>query len=67
MLELAELVIEMTGSTSSIVYRPLPTDDPSSASPTSRWPGGCSAGSRRSSCVDGLRRTIDEYLHDHGA
>lgn len=32
--ELAEIVIEMTGSQSRIVYRPLPTDDPRQRRPT---------------------------------
>ena len=31
--ELAELTIELTGSTSKIVYRPLPTDDPKQRCP----------------------------------
>ena len=44
--ELAEMVIAMTGSRSKLVHRPLPADDPRSASPTSRWPASCSAGSR---------------------
>lgn len=33
MRELAELVIEMTGSSSSITYRPLPVDDPKQRRP----------------------------------
>jgi UDP-glucuronate decarboxylase len=28
MLELADLVLELTDSTSNLVYRPLPSDDP---------------------------------------
>ena len=33
MLELAELVIELTGSSSSITYEPLPSDDPTQRRP----------------------------------
>lgn len=33
MLELAELVLELTGSTSKIVYRPMPQDDPKQRKP----------------------------------
>ena len=37
--ELAELVMELTGSKSKLVYRPLPADDPVQPhGPTSRWP-----------------------------
>ena len=44
--QLAELVIEMTGSKSTIIEKPLPTDDPKQRSPTSNWRRGSSAGSR---------------------
>ena len=43
--QLAELVIELTGSASKLVFRPLPADDPCSASPTSLWPASAWAGS----------------------
>ena len=33
MLELAELVLELTGSASEIVHRPLPVDDPTQRKP----------------------------------
>ncbi len=33
MRELADLVLEITGSSSQIVYRPLPTDDPTRRQP----------------------------------
>ncbi len=39
MLQLAELVVELTGSTSRIVYKPLPQDDPRQRQPdiTKAW------------------------------
>ncbi len=36
MLELAQLVLELTGSRSKLVHKPLPQDDPHSAAPTFR-------------------------------
>lgn len=33
MLELAELVLELTGSKSGVAYRPLPQDDPARRKP----------------------------------
>jgi len=51
--QIAETIISMTGSTSKIVYRPLPTDDPSSAAPISRVPARSSAGSRKCSSKKG--------------
>ena len=50
--ELAAIVLELTGSKSKIMHMPLPSDDRSSASPTSRWPARCSTtGNPRSSCA----------------
>ena len=52
MLELAELVLELTGSKSKLVFQPLPQDDPRQttprcAVPTSPWPSRNWAGSLR--------------------
>ena len=60
LLELAKTVIEVTESRSEIVYEALPIDDPQQRRPTSPAPATCSAGSRRSSSRDGLRRTIEQ-------
>ena len=38
MNELAKIVIRLTNSSSKIVYRPLPGDDPKHVSPILRWP-----------------------------
>ena len=51
--EIARTIIRMTGSKSQIVYRPLPTTTRRCASPTSRAPARCSAGSRRSASKKG--------------
>ena len=65
MLELAELVLEVTGSTSEIVFEPLPDRrSRRSAGPTSPARASCSAGSRRSSSREGLARTHDWYREE---
>ena len=54
LLELAEAVIEVTGSSSEIVYEALPTDDPKIRQPDiDLRQAGCSAGSPRSQLRDG--------------
>ena len=50
LLELAETVIEVTGSRSEIVHEALPTDDPKIRQPDITR-ASCWAGSRRSSCA----------------
>jgi UDP-glucuronate decarboxylase len=61
MLELAQLVLELTGSTSQIVFRPLPSDDP-----RQRQPDISLARSRLGwepvvPLREGLMRTIDYF------
>ncbi len=53
LLELAETIIELTGSKSGIVHEALPIDDPRYAGPTSRSPSRSSAGSPRWGCAKG--------------
>ena len=54
--ELAELVIELTGSKSKLVHKPLPADDPDQA-PARHHAGqeAARAGSRRCRCAKGWR------------
>jgi UDP-glucuronate decarboxylase len=52
--ELAELVIELTGSASRLVQRPLPQDDPRQRQPDIAKAATSSAGSRKSSCAKAL-------------
>jgi len=52
-LELAHLVLDVTGSSSELVFEPLPTDDPTAGNPISRSRVSCCTGSRRSRCVRG--------------
>ena len=59
-LQLAEIVLELTGSKSKLIeYRPLPTDDPRQRQPRHHAaPRTCWDGSRRSKLRDGLKKTI---------
>jgi len=65
MLELAQIVLELTGSRSKIVHKPLPSDDPTRRRPditrAQQWLGWQPAVGLR----EGLARTIpyfDEVL-----
>ena len=59
--EFAELVIEMTGSSSSVVYRPLPTDDPHVRQPDITLARRLLGWEPKVELAEGLRRTIDAY------
>ena len=58
MLELARLVLEVTGSHSDIVFRPLPTDDPTRRCPDITLARETLGWSPRVELRDGLERTI---------
>jgi dTDP-glucose 4,6-dehydratase len=59
LLELAETVKELTGSTSEIVYEALPTDDPKQRRPDISLARELLGWSPEVSLRDGLRMTID--------
>ena len=68
--ELAEIVLDLTGSSSRIVHEPLPIDDPKRRRPTSVAPTSCSTGGRRRRCAKDLYVTIayfDRLLQDETA
>ena len=60
-LELAERVIRMTGSTSKIVFKPLPTDDPKQRQPDIKLAKEKRGWQPTVELEDGLKRMI-EYL-----
>ncbi|MCB0965414.1 MAG: SDR family oxidoreductase [Ilumatobacter sp.] len=64
MLELADLVIELTGSSSEVVHHPLPSDDPQLRRPDISLAETQLGWSPRVALRDGLRRTID-WLVEH--
>jgi UDP-glucuronate decarboxylase len=63
MLELAELVIELTGSRSKIIYLPLPADDPRQRQPDIGLAMRELGWKPKVQLRDGLARTID-YFED---
>ena len=54
--QLADIVLELTGSGSKLVARPLPADDPAHGGPTLRSLSSGWAGNRRSPCARGWPR-----------
>ncbi|WEV79711.1 SDR family oxidoreductase [Janibacter cremeus] len=64
MLELAELVLELTGSSSQIHHRPLPEDDPTRRRPDISRARDVLGWEPRARLRDGLVRTI-AYFTDH--
>ncbi len=60
LLELAEAVIEVTGSKSEILFEPLPVDDPQVRQPDISLAREVLGWEPQVSLRDGLRRTIDE-------
>jgi UDP-glucuronate decarboxylase len=63
MLELAELVLELTGSTARLEFRPLPTDDPKQRRPDPAKAKAVLDWEARIPLREGLAKTID-YFRD---
>ena len=59
--ELAQIVIEMTGSRSELAYHPLPTDDPRQRQPDISLAGEVLGWKPKAELREGLRRTIDYF------
>jgi UDP-glucuronate decarboxylase len=59
--ELANIVLEMTGSRSEIVHHPLPTDDPRQRQPDISLAGEVLGWKPKAELREGLRRTIDYF------
>ena len=60
-LELAELVLEMTGSSSEIVFEPLPVDDPTQRQPDLTLAREILGWRPTVALRDGLERTIPAF------
>jgi UDP-glucuronate decarboxylase len=61
MVELAELVIELTGSRSEIVFESLPQDDPAQRRPDITLAGTALGWEPGVMLIDGLKRTIEYF------
>lgn len=61
MLELAQSVIELTGSTSSIVHHPLPQDDPKQRQPNIERARSELGWEPTIELADGLQRTVEYF------
>jgi UDP-glucose 4-epimerase len=61
--ELAELVVQVTGSTSEIVYEPLPVDDPSQRQPDITLARTLLGWEPTVDLEEGLRRTAEYFRH----
>ena len=61
MLELAEIVLELTGSGSEIVYEPLPIDDPTQRQPDLTLAREILGWAPTVSLREGLERTIPAF------
>lgn len=59
--ELAEMIVEMTGSNSEIVYKPLPVDDPTRRCPDITRAKATLGWEPTVSIEEGLRHTIDYF------
>jgi UDP-glucuronate decarboxylase len=60
-LELASMVIEITGSRSRIVHRPRPQDDPRQRRPDISKANDVLAWAPQTALLDGLSRTIEYF------
>jgi UDP-glucuronate decarboxylase len=67
MLELAELVLKLTASTSKLVYRELPSDDPKQRQPDIGLARQALAWEPKVSLEDGLKETIGYFRRVLGA
>jgi dTDP-glucose 4,6-dehydratase len=67
LLEMANLVVELTGSRSEIVYEALPIDDPQVRQPDITRARDLLTWEPEIEIRDGLRRTIDQYAQVIGA
>lgn len=65
-LELAEKILELTGSSSPLLYKPLPSDDPKKRKPSIEKAKKILQWEPRISLEEGLKRTIAYFAHGLG-
>jgi len=67
--ELAQLIVDLTGTRSRVVYKPLPVDDPIQRCPDISQASALLDWKPRTQLRSGLQRTIayfDRLLSEHG-
>ena len=64
MLELAELVLDVTGSRSKLIFEPLPSDDPKQRRPDITLARSLLGWEPEVSLVDGLKYTVEWFDHE---
>ena len=62
MLQLARMILDLTGSSSELVFGPLPADDPKVRRPDSSLAQSVLGWEPRVSIEDGLARTRDYFV-----
>jgi dTDP-glucose 4,6-dehydratase len=66
LIDMARLVVELTGTSSEIVFEPLPVDDPQVRQPDIERAHELLGWEPEIDLRDGLTRTIDHYRRSHG-
>jgi dTDP-glucose 4,6-dehydratase len=66
LIDMARLVVELTGSSSEVVFEPLPVDDPQVRQPDIERARELLGWEPDVDLRDGLTRTIDHYRQSHG-
>jgi dTDP-glucose 4,6-dehydratase len=66
LVDMARLVIELTGSSSDLIFEPLPVDDPQIRQPDITRARELLGWEPEVELRDGLTRTIDHYRRTHG-
>ena len=64
MIELAETIIEITGSKSKLIFKPLPEDDPRQRQPNIELAKSKLDWQPRVNLIDGLKNTIEYFEED---
>jgi dTDP-glucose 4,6-dehydratase len=66
LIDMARLVVELTGTSSEVVFEPLPVDDPQVRQPDIERARELLGWEPEVDLRDGLTRTIDHYRRSHG-
>jgi nucleoside-diphosphate-sugar epimerase len=66
-MDMAQLIVELTGSKSRIVYKPLPEDDPKVRQPDITKAKSVLGWEPRVPVKEGLVRTVEWFVHNHRA